>query len=300
MIGRLRSLSSFHPDLRAVALLAPRRAVTPRSLPVMRMLTRAIRGTDPDVYVFEPGVSVRWFGAPARADAEPGAALLWIHGGGYVFGRAAQDDALCRRFADRLGIAVASVDYRLAPEHPYPTPLEDCLRAYEWLRSRPEVDPARIAIGGASAGAGLVAALALLLRDRELPAPAFQLLAYPMLDDRTGDGPAHTRMWDAFSNRFGWASYLGSADPEVVAPARRTDLSGLPPAWIGVGTHDLFLDEDRAYAERLQAAGVPCALHIVDGAFHGFDSVASRTGVARGFFDEQCATLENALSLECS
>jgi acetyl esterase/lipase len=107
-------------------------------------------------------------------------------------------------------------------------------------------------------------------------------------------------MWDAFSNRFGWTSYLGSADPEVAAPARRTDLSALPPAWIGVGTHDLFLDEDRAYAERLRTAGVPCALHIVDGAFHGFDSVAARTGVARGFFDEQCAALENALCLKRS
>ncbi|WP_241385088.1 alpha/beta hydrolase [Rhodococcus sp. CH91] len=300
MIGRLRSLTSFHPDLRAAALFAPRRAVSPRSLPVMRMLTRAVRGTDPDVYVFEPGVSVRWFGTPASAGAEPGAALLWIHGGGYVFGRAAQDDALCRRFADRLGIAVASVDYRLAPEHPYPAPLEDCLRAYEWLRSRPEVDPARIAVGGASAGAGLVAALTFLLRDRRIPAPALQMLVYPMLDDRTVSGPAHTRMWDARANDFGWASYLGGADPEIAAPARRTDLSGLPPAWIGVGTHDLFFDEDRAYATRLRAAGVPCALHIVDGAFHGFDSVASRTGVARGFFDEQCTALDTALSPERS
>ncbi|MEU5842008.1 alpha/beta hydrolase [Rhodococcus sp. NPDC047139] len=300
MIGRLRSLSRFHPDLRVAALLAPRRAVTPRSLPVMRLFTRAIRGTGPDVYVFEPGVSVRWFCPSARGGTERGAALLWIHGGGYVFGRAAQDDALCRRFAERLGIAVASVDYRLAPEHPYPTPLEDCLRAYEWLRHRPDVDPARIAVAGASAGAGLAAALSLLVRDRGIPAPVFQLLVYPMLDDRTATGPAQTRMWDGYTNRFGWESYLGGADPETAVPARRSDLFGLPAAWIGVGTQDLFFDECRAYGELLRASGVRCDLHIVDGAFHGFDSVASRTGVARGFFAEQCAALETALYPEGS
>lgn len=298
MIGRLRSLSSFHPDLRAVALLAPQRTVTPRSLPVMRTLTRAIRGTDPDVYVFEPGVGVRYF-RPRIADPdESGPALLWIHGGGYVFGRAAQDDALCRRFADTLGITVASVEYRLSPEHPYPTPLDDCRRVYDWLRNRPEVDPTRIAIGGASAGAGLAAALSFRLRDGKDPGPVFQLLAYPMLDDRTASGPAHTRMWDARSNRFGWSSYLGAADPEVAVPARRTDLSGLPPAWIGVGTHDLFFEENRAYAERLRAAGVACDFHIVEGAFHGFDSVAARSRVARGFFDEQSAVLRTALNME--
>jgi acetyl esterase/lipase len=297
VIERLRALPGFHPDLRAVALVAPTRTVSPRSLPVMRTLTRAIRGTDPDVYVFEPGVGVRYF-RPRSAHVEPpGPALLWIHGGGYVFGRAAQDDALCRRFADTLGITVASVEYRPAPEHPYPAPLDDCRRAYDWLHHRPEIDSTRIAIGGASAGAGLAAALAFRTRDGGDASPVFQLLVYPMLDDRTVDGPVHTRMWDARSNRFGWSSYLGTADPEIAVPARRTDLSGLPPAWIGVGTHDLFFEENRVYAERLRNAGVDCEFHIVDGAFHGFDAVASRSSVARGFFAEQCAALRTALSI---
>ncbi|MGC5161926.1 alpha/beta hydrolase [Rhodococcus sp. DT1] len=300
MIDRLRSLPGFHPDLRWIALLAPRRTVTPRSLPVLRTLTRAIRGKDPDVYVLEPGVAVRWFRPSTARGDEPGPALLWIHGGGYVFGRAAQDDALCRRFAEELGITVASVEYRLAPEHSYPVPVEDCSRIYEWLTRRPEVDASRIAIGGASAGGGLAAALAFRARDREIPPPVFQLLVYPMLDDRTGAGPRHTRLWDERSNRFGWESYLGAADRSEAVPARRDDLGDLPPAWIGVGSHDLFFAENREYADRLASAGVPCGFHIVEGAFHGFDLVASRKRVAQGFFDEQCAVLADALGVRRS
>lgn len=261
------------------------------------MLTRAVRGSDPDVYVLEPGVAVRYFRPSTARAHEPGPALLWIHGGGYVFGRAAQDDVLCRRFAEQLGVTVASVEYRLAPEHSYPIPVEDCCRIYEWLIRRPEVEPSRVAIGGASAGAGLVATLAFLLRDRKIAPPVFQLLVYPMLDDRTDSGPRHTRMWDATTNKFGWDSYLGAADRDEAVPARRTDLEGLPPAWIGVGSQDLFFAENRVYADRLVAAGVPCGFHIVEGAFHGFDSVASKTRVAQYFFDEQCAVLGTALGL---
>ncbi|MEE2035428.1 alpha/beta hydrolase [Rhodococcus chondri] len=296
MIGRLRSLAHFHPDLRVAALFAPRRAVSPRSLPVLRVLTGAIRGTDPDIHVLEPGVAVRYFRPSTVADGEPGPALLWIHGGGYVFGRAAQDDELCRRFAERLGITVASVEYRLAPEHPYPTPLEDCYRAYQRLLHRPEVDATRVAIGGASAGAGLAAALAFLARDRDTTVPVFQLLAYPMLDDRTATGPEHMRMWDGVANRFGWSSYLGDADPDVAVPARRTDLQGLPPAWIAVGSNDLFFDENKQYADGLGDAGIACEFHVVPGAFHGFDSVVPRSGVARAFFDTQCAALGAVLT----
>lgn len=291
MIGRLRSLAHFHPDLRVAALFAPRRVVTPRLLRALRLLTRAVRGTDPDIHVLEPGVAVRFFRPSTVCDEEPGPALLWIHGGGYVFGRAAQDDQLCRRFAERLGITVASVEYRLAPEHPYPVPLEDCYRAYVRLLSRPGVDATRVAVGGASAGAGLAAALAFLARDRDTAVPAFQLLAYPMLDDRTALGPEHLRMWDETANRFGWSSYLGDADPDVAVPARRSDLEGLPPAWIGVGSNDLFFDEDKRYADRLVDAGIACEFHVVPGAFHGFDSVVSRSGAARAFFDAQCAAL---------
>jgi acetyl esterase/lipase len=293
--------SEFHPDLRRVAKFIPKQAVTPVTFPIVRMLTR-LQGRhvprDVEVLTLPSGVGVRLY-RPTGASV-PGPALLWIHGGGYVIGTPAQDDVLCRRFARELGATVASVDYRLAPEHPYPAPLDDCYAALRWLAALPSVDPARVAIGGGSAGGGLAASLAFLARDRgEVPLVA-QLLVYPMLDDRTVDrvgldNPGH-RLWNQSSNKFGWAAYLGDADRDEAVPARRTDLSGLPPAWIGVGALDLFHDEDLAYAERLRAAGVPCRVEVVDGAFHGFDAILPKAEVSVSFFNSQCALLREAFA----
>jgi acetyl esterase/lipase len=230
----------------------------------------------------------------------PAPALLWIHGGGYIMGSARQDDMLCRRFARTLGITVAALDYRLAPEHPYPAALEDCYAALTWLAGLPAVDHERVAFGGGSGGGGLAAALAFWARDRGEVTPVLQVLAYPMLDDRSSDRPeidaSGHRLWSFDSNRFGWSAYLGDADPDVAVPARRDDLAGLAPAWIGVGTHDLFHDEDLAYAERLKAAGVPCHVDVVDGAFHVFDLVAPKVQVSQSFFNSQCAALREAFT----
>jgi acetyl esterase/lipase len=294
----MRPDNDFHPDLRRIARFAPSTLVSPRLLPLLRALTRLQRGgvKDVEVLTLTSGAGVRLH-RPASQDG-PAPALLWIHGGGYVLGRAQQDDKLCRRFSDNLGITVASVEYRLAPEHPYPAALEDCYAVLKWLATLPAVDPARIAIGGASAGGGLAAALALLAHDRGEITPALQLLTYPMLDDRAVAQSAvarNYRLWNERSNRFGWASYLGSADPAVAVPARRADLSGLPPAWIGVGTLDLFYEEDLDYAKRLKDAGVPCDVEVVPGAFHGFDQVVPGAGVSRTFFGSQCASLREAL-----
>ncbi len=234
----------------------------------------------------------------------PRPAMLWIHGGGYVMGTAAQNDAVCRYFASALDIVVAAVDYRLAPESPFPLPLHDCHDALSWLAGRPDVDPHRIAVGGASAGGGLAAAVALLARERGEVELAFQLLVYPMLDDRTATrtdiDERHLRLWNNKANRFGWQSYTGlpPGSPGVTglaAPSRHGDLSGLPPAWIGVGTLDLFHDEDVAYAGRLESAGVPCRLDEVDGAFHGFDAIRPKSGVARAFRAAQVAAVSDAL-----
>lgn len=291
--------TDFHPDLRRVARLAPRSFIGPHSLRLIRAMTalqpRRSRH-DAEVLILGSGVGVHLH--RPIAVSQPAPALLWIHGGGYVMGNAQQDDALCHRFSRELGITVASVDYRLAPEHPYPAPLEDCYSALTWLAGLPAVDPARVAIGGASAGGGLAAALALLARDRGEVVPSLQLLAYPMLDDRSGAAPMNPnyRLWSPKSNRYGWAAYLGNADPQVAVPARRDDLSGLPPAWIGVGTHDLFHDEDLAYAERLTAAGVPCHVEVVAGAFHGFDQIVPKAAVSQSFFASQCASLRAALA----
>lgn len=305
-LTRLRSrftARDFHPDLRSFATIAPRRPITRPTLPVVRGLTRlqrlraSTRATDAHT---ETGVRVRVHRPRvARAAALP--ALLWMHGGGYVLGVPEQDDAACRELADSLGIVVAAVDYRLAPEHPYPAGLEDCHDALTWLARRPDVDADRVAIGGASAGGGLAAALALLARDRGAVTPVCQLLAYPMLDDRTSDrtdlDDSRWRMWDRRSNHFGWTAYLGAADPAVAVPARRTDLAGVAPAWIGVGTADLFHDEALEYARRLTAAGAECSVETIAGAFHGFDQVLPNAPVSRAFLATQREVLRAALTI---
>lgn len=294
--------AAFHRELTRFARVLPRKIVTPRNLALLQRMTvltdrRVPRGVE--VLTLSSGVGIRLY-RPSGLEA-PGPALLWIHGGGYVIGSAAQDDVLCRRFASTLGVTVASVEYRLAPQNPYPAGLEDCYAALTWLAGLPAVDPARVAIGGASAGGGLAAALALLARDRDEVPLVAQLLVYPMLDDRSVgpqfDNPGH-RLWTQESNRFGWSAYLGGADPEVAVPARRQDLGGLPPAWVGVGTLDLFHDEDIAYAQRLREAGVPCDVEVVQGAFHGFDGVAPKAAVSQAFFDSQCAALRRAFTGE--
>jgi acetyl esterase/lipase len=295
------SKEDFHPDLRRIARFAPRPVVSRRTLPVLRALTSLHlpgRHDDVEIVKLATGASIRLHRPPAPAATS--GALLWIHGGGYLLGNARQDDHLCRRFAQKLGITVGSVEYRPAPEHPFPAALDDCHAALQRLVALPDVDPGRVAIGGASSGGGLAAALAVMARDRGEIKPALQLLVYPMLDDRTvAKSPMDARnyrVWTERSNRFGWAAYLGSANPDIAVPARNADLSGLPPAWIGVGTLDLFHDEDLAYAERLKQAGVPCRVEVVAGAFHGFDIVAPGAPVSRSFFDSQCTSLREALT----
>ena len=293
----------FHPDLDGVARWLPRSPVNRHTLSVIRLLSGlSARRTPEDVRVETVGPSTVRVHRPPGLGPSP--ALLWIHGGGYVIGTAAQDDALCRHFADTLGIVVAAADYRLAPESPFPAPLDDCYRALIWLADQPDVDASRIAVGGASAGGGLAAALALMARDRGEVPLALQLLAYPMLDDRTATrtdvDERPFRLWNNKSNRFGWQSYTGlpPGSPGVTglaAPARSDDLTRLPPAWIGVGTLDLFHGEDLAYAARLEQAGVDCTVVEVEGAFHGFDLIRPQAGVSQAFRRSQGAALAAAL-----
>lgn len=296
-------MADFHPDLARAARFMPRTLITPYTLPLLRgadrLLSRGVarRVTDVEILTLASGVGIRLHRAPGATGTAPG--MVWIHGGGYLIGTPAQDDAICRRFARELGITVAAVDYRLAPEYPYPIPLEDCYSALSWLAGLPSVDPKSVVIAGASAGGGLSAALALLARDRGEIDVAAQVLVYPMLDDRSStaegiDGSGH-KLWTQSSNKYGWSSYLGDADPNVAVPSRRDDLAGLPPAWVGVGTLDLFHDEDLAYAARLRAAGVPCQLEIVEGAFHGFDGVAPKAPVSQAFTKSQIEFLRQTL-----
>jgi acetyl esterase/lipase len=224
------------------------------------------------VHVYEPAGRTR-----------PSGAVVWTHGGGYVIGDPVGYHDICSRLADELGVLVVSVDYRLAPEHPFPAGLEDAYTALLWLHASAAelgVDPDAVAVAGDSAGGGLAAALAQVAHDRGEAPVCFQALVYPMLDDRTVLREDHAGrgalVWTPASNRFGWTSYLGTPPspehaPEYAAPARRADLAGLPPAWIGVGDLDLFFEEDVDYAERLEAAGVPCELVVVPGMYHGAD-----------------------------
>lgn len=217
--------------------------------------------------------------------------VYWMHGGGLVLGSHEQDDARFDRWCTLFGCVGVSVEYRLAPETPYPGPLDDCYAGLRWVHDNANeigVDRSRIGIGGNSAGGNLAAGLALLARDRgELPV-AFQLLIYPMIDDRqmTASSQWLDPIWPPSANRYGWTAYLGAAKggpdvPIYAAAARATDLVGLPPTLISVGAIDGFSDEDIDFAVRLRHAGVPVELHVYPGAPHGFDSLAPTSVIAR-------------------
>ncbi|WP_174183747.1 alpha/beta hydrolase [Nocardia barduliensis] len=284
--------SHFHPDLRLAATVLPDRTFSPALLPLVRRLISFTGDRDTEVVRVTGDVPVRVHRPEPGPSPRPG--LLWVHGGGYVMGAARQNDTLCRHLATELGAVVAAVDYRLAPENPYPAALNDCYAALQWLGDQPDVDADRIVVAGSSAGGGLTAALAFAARDRGGVQPVLQVLSYPMLDDRSiGDDLRNSdfRLWSVTCNRFGWKAYLGDADPTVAVPARREDLTGLAPAWIGVGTLDLFHTEDLAYAERLREAGVPCEVLEVPGAFHGFDEILPKAGVSRDYLAALCAAV---------
>ncbi|MGW6708134.1 alpha/beta hydrolase [Streptomyces sp. NPDC054956] len=220
--------------------------------------------------------------------------LYYMHGGGMIMGNAwSVVPQLLSEWALTLELAVVSVEYRLAPQAPYPGPLEDCYAGLAWAAehaARLGIDAERIVIGGKSAGGGLAAALALLTRDRGGPAPIGQLLLCPMLDDRNDTYSSHQMdgidIWDRTSNATAWQAVLGdrygAADlPPYAAPARATDLSGLPPAYIEVGAAETFRDEDVAYADAIWRAGGQAELHVWPGAFHGFDSLAPEAALSQ-------------------
>ena len=253
----------------------------------------------------DPAVRIRVYRPNEQPNKLP--ALYWIHGGGYVMGDIEQDDRLMKQLVKRVGCVAVSVDYRLAPEHPFPAPVEDCYAGLKWVFSHAGelgVEPSRIAIGGASGGGGLCAGLALMARDRAEVQVAFQLLIYPMIDDRNTTPASYAitdpRMWNRESNRLGWKAYLGrdggGADVSPYAAASRaTDLSKLPPAYIPVGALDLFVDENVEYAQRLIQAGVPTELHVYPGAFHGFDLFAPSATVSKQFKADRDNALKRAL-----
>lgn len=237
-------------------------------------------------------ISARWYEPPTP---RTGAAVVYLHGGGMIMGSVAGYDRLVAGYVADSGVPFLSVDYRVAPEHPHPTPVEDSYAGLQWLLTHAGevgVDPGRVAIMGDSGGGGLAAGVALLARDRGV-ALARQILVYPMLDDRTtvvDPDMAPFAAWSYDDNHTGWHALLGDAIgtdrvPESAAPARAADVSGLPPTYIDTGDLDIFRDESIEYARRILVTGTNVELHVHPGCPHGFDRMPGLPVAARAFAD---------------
>ena len=256
-----------------------------------------------------PDVAVEVIGAKPSTSGRP--AILHIHGGGMISGRARNMTAFCQTLSAEFDAVVVNVDYRLAPETPFPGPVFDNYAALEWMAANAGplgIDPARIAVMGESAGGGLAALVGLMARDRGKVRVRHLVMLYPMLDDRTGStrtAPPHigTVGWSAQANRFGWSCFLGvpagsAKVPENSVPARVADVEGLASSFIGVGALDLFVEEDLDFARRLIAAGVPTRVHVTPGAFHAFDFVVPQARVSREFTQAWKSSLHAAFGAQ--
>lgn len=306
-------LNLIAPELRKATAAFPKlpvtsgfgRLLTRALLPLMLQRTKIPAGVSIEQVRTSSGLTLRVY-TPSGTNFR--AAMVYIHGGGMMIGAPKMDDALLSSTALELDIVIVSPEYRLAPENPYPSPVDDCHEAWAWLienSSQKGIDISRIAIGGESAGGGLAAGLILRLNDEGGRKPLAQWLFCPMLDDRTAlnrslDDLDHF-VWNNKMNLVGWSSYLGQAiGTEKVsayaAPARRTDFVGLPKAWIGVGDLDLFFEENKKYAEKLSAAGVSCELDVVEGAPHSFQGLAPDSDLAKSYMKRAKEWLRKALA----
>ncbi len=256
-----------------------------------------------DVTVSDPrgDIPVRLYRPVEGGSSLPG--VVWLHGGAFIVGNLDSSDALCARISDELGAVVVNVDYRLAPEHPYPAGLDDACAAFEWLACGAAdlgVDPGRIAVAGSSAGACLAAGVALRMRDNRGPAIAYQLLTYPVLDDRDGSEAAMTMadvpVFNSASRKQMWQTYLGDGEADAyAAPARATRLDGLPPAFLLAAEHDPARDDAVDYARGLLAASVPVELVVMPYTFHGFDTVVPDAAISRRAVSTYMGALSRAL-----
>jgi acetyl esterase/lipase len=294
----------LHPIIEAM----PNTDITEENLALFRQVgaENTVMGDPERAAVIREEVVVPGAGHDVRcllykpASYEPGVpGYLHMHGGGYIMGSVEGSDISNIQLCAKLGIVILSVDYRLAPEHPIPAPLDDCYAALAWLHQNAGalgVDPERIGIGGESAGGGLAAALAIRARDAGEYAICHQHLTYPMLDNLTGteaqpgDPLVGEFVWTRSRNRFGWASYLGEAAPEAPqVPARVSDHAGLPGTWMFTAALDLFRDENIDYAQKLLTAGVAVELLMYPAACHGFQLLPGTSLTARFTADHRAA-----------
>jgi acetyl esterase/lipase len=287
-------------------MIGPLRAA-PFTAPIEEAL--AARAMDHEV-VSVPGpdgeLTASVFTPRGRTRTGPG--IYYLHGGGFIIGdRFTGIEHILDHALDHNGVVV-SLDYRLAPEHPDPAPVEDAYAGFVWTAAHAAdigIDPERILLAGTSAGGGLAAGVALLARDRKGPRALAQLLMSPMLDDRDRTAStlqySRTGSWSRESNITGWNALLGErratgAVSPYAAPARAADLSGLPPAFIDVGSAEVFRDEDAAYASRLWAAGVQAELHVWAGGFHIFDGAAPAAALSRAALATRDAWVHRTLA----
>jgi acetyl esterase len=252
-----------------------------------------------------PAVPVRIYG-PSEGTATARPAMLDIHGGGFCSGSIDMEHAIAVRIARELGAVVVVIDYRLAPEHPFPAGVEDCYAALQWMHHEAGslgIDPARIAVGGQSAGGGLTAAVALMARDRGGPPICFQFLGIPELDHRL-DTPSmrafvDTPLWSRPNAVISWRFYLGENPGDVspyASPSVAADLSGLPPAYVTAMEFDPLRDEDVIYALRMMQAGVSVELHTFPGTFHG-SAMMTSAAVSRRAASELMVALRRGLNV---
>ena len=306
-------INLVHPELQKATASFPKlpvgsnfgRKLTRLLLPLLLPKTKAPQGVTIEWVKAASGQKLRVY---TPAGSKTRAALLYIHGGGMMIGAPQMDDGLLSNLAAELDIPIVSPEYRLAPEPPYPAPIDDCHEAWQWLltnSSKLGIDTSRIAIGGESAGGGLAAGLVLRIHDEGGQRPIAQWLLCPMLDDRTAqdrslDGIDHF-IWNNKLNLAGWSSYLSTKFgtdqvPSYAGPARRVDFNGLPKAWIGVGDVELFYQEDKKYAENLKAAGVPCELDVVPGGPHAFEGMAPDAQVSKDYMARAKSWLKASLA----
>ena len=295
MPGGLNAIPDIVQRRAAVASMLAAIEVAPN--PRVTFEDRTVPGPDG-----EPDISVRIYRPVESAGQLPG--IYFIHGGGMILGDIEGEDAAATKLCDEVGAVVVSVEYRLAPEHPHPAPVEDCYAGLVWTAKNASelgIDADRLAIFGASAGGGLALATALVARDRGGPQVRFLMPIYPMIDDRNQTPSSHEitdiGIWDRAGNIEAWAWYLGGKEAdEYAAPSRAEDVSGLPPTFIDVGTVDLFRDEDIAFAQRLMQAGVPTELHVYPGSYHASETFAPDAALSQRIWAVRLDALRRALA----
>ena len=287
------------PDIvaRRAAYEAFRAAAPKGEFPDLHVSDHSYYGPDGDL-------SLRLYQPQHATTPAPG--LIYIHGGGMIMGNLESQDEVLKTTASELGMPIASLDYRKAPEHPYPAAPEDCYAGVCWVFDNATalgMNINNIGLMGASAGGGLALATALMLRDREGPELRYLLPIYPMIDDRHHTASSKTVLdigiWDREGSIEAWNWYLGDSTPDAyAAPARAEDLSGLPPTYIDVGDLDLFRDEDILIAQRLSAAGVPVEFHLWTGAYHASELFAPQAALSQHIWATRYAAIRRFAGID--